>query len=416
MSRARQHSGPLDILFVGYGDWHLWSWDGFRTRSAQLCRFLARAEGVSRLHVLNEGVYLRRTRPGFAVPRLERFRSLPLRSRVREASEGDAHLIDPSRFLLGPESLKRRFVTRLVRRALPATPRRRVLWVANVHRAHLLEEIPASVRVFDAIDDWESVSVYRSLGRRIRGGYETVARSADIIYTVSDHLRERFRERAATPHVLHLPNGVDTGLFSEPAPSPAERADRGTDAGRVLLYVGVLSERLDLDLLHAVARAFPRDRLVLVGPVTRPVERLWRPLRRLPNVEWSGLVHHDRVPGILRGADVLLVPHRVSPLSLSMDPLKLYEYLTTGLPIVSTPVPPTSAFAPHLYRGQGPAFCDAVAEACDETRRPDADARWRGRIEEARRHSWQSRVRAILGDLLAYLDGADLSGGTRRNG
>ena len=403
---AHTQAPPWEILFIGYGDWHLWRWDGFRTRSAQICRFLARSERILNLYVLNESIYLHHLQKGFAVPRTERFRALPFRGGLRRQEEKIC-LLDPSRFLVGPERLKRRYTIRLVRESIRKLARPPILWIANVHKAHLMEQIPASIRIFDAIDDWESVTVYQRHGRRIRSGYETVMEQADIIYTVSTHLKEKFRERSKTPHVTHLPNGVDPRLFSTPAPPPSARQQKqtGENRGRVLTYVGVLSERVDLELIERISRDWPQCSFQLVGPMSRAVERDWKGLQRIPNLDWTGLVHHSRIPDILRASDVLLMPHKESALSLSMDPLKMYEYMTTGLPIVSTPVPPTGDYASLLYVGRGERFSEQIGIALDEELRPDADSLWQARIEESRKHHWDRRIARIESDIEGLLAG-----------
>ena len=118
-------------------------------------------------------------------------------------------------------------------------------------------------------------------------------------------------------------------------------------------------------------------------------------LQHIPNLEWTGLVHHSKIPEILRASDVLLIPHKESRLTLSMDPLKLYEYLTTGLPIVSTPVPPTAEYPSLIYVGRGDRFSEQIGNALEEVHQPDAEALWQARIEESRRHHWESRIARI---------------------
>lgn len=398
MNSKSAQSAPWEILFVGYGDWHLWRWDGFRTRSAQLCRFLARSERCRSLSVLNEPIYLRHLQKGFAVPRLDRFRALPLRGGLRPTEE-KIFLLDPSRLLVGPDRLKRRYTVRLIRKSMQNLERPPILWVANVHKAYLLEEIPASLRIFDAIDDWETISVFKHLAPRIRSGYETIMEHADLIFTVSSHLKSKFQERARHANVIHLPNGVDAGLFRVPADPPSVRRQARGEGPRVLTYVGVLSERVDLDLIEKTAEAWPRCRLQLVGPVSRVAEQRRRALAHLPNLEWRGLVHHSRIPEILRSSDVLLIPHLESRLTLSMDPLKMYEYLTTGLPIVSTPVPPTDEYPSLFYVGRGRHFSEQIGNALEEAHQPDADRLWRARIEESKRHHWENRVARIEAEI-----------------
>lgn len=389
---------PWDILFVGYGDWLLWRWDGFRTRSAQLCRFLASSDRFKNMYVLNESVYLHHQQKGFSVPRRERFRALPVRGGLRKEEE-KIHLLQPSRFLVGPDRLKRRYTIRLIHRSIRKLARPPILWIANVHKAHLMEKIPASIRIFDAIDDWESVSVFKNLGPRISSGYETVLEHADIIFTVSRHLKEQFQERAKSPCVIHLPNGVDAELFRLPADPPSVRKRARRDGPHVLTYVGVLSERVDLELLEKIAQDWPQCRVQLIGPISRSAEQWRREHQHIPNLEWRGLVHHRRIPEILRSSDVLLIPHEESRLTLSMDPLKMYEYLTTGLPIVSTPVPPTGDYPSLIYVGKGQSFSEQIGNALEEVRRPDAEELWHARIEESKKHHWESRVARIEAEI-----------------
>jgi hypothetical protein len=348
--------------------------------------------------VLNEPIYLHHQQRGFSVPRRERFRSLPVRGGLRKEEE-KIHLLEPSRFLVGPDRLKRRYTTRLIHRSIRKFARPPILWIANVHKAHLMEKIPASIRIFDAIDDWESVSVFKNLGPRIRSGYETVMERADIIFTVSRHLKEQFQERAKSASVIHLPNGVDAELFRLPTDPPSVRKKARRDGSHVLTYVGVLSERVDLELLEKIAQDWPQCRVRLVGPMSRSAEQWRREHQHIPNLEWTGLVHHTRIPEILRSSDVLLIPHEESRLTLSMDPLKMYEYLTTGLPIVSTPVPPTGDYPSLIYVGKGQGFSEKIGSALAEVHRPDAEDLWQARIEESKRHHWESRVARIEAEI-----------------
>jgi len=387
---------PWEMIFAGYGDWHLWKMDGFRTRSAQLCRFLARSDRLARVYVLNEPITLRYVRKGYALPRLERFRSLPLRGGLRQAEE-KIFLLDPSRLLVGPPEVKRLYMLRLVRELVGRLQTPPILWIANVHKAYLMEEVPALLRIFDAIDDWESVAAYKPFARQIRSGYDIINQQADIVFTVSNYLKEKFEKSAKQARVVHLPNGVDADLFCRPADPPSVRRNARRREPRVLTYVGVLSERVDLDLIERIAVDWPQCRIRLVGPISLSSEgeRRRRELRPLANMEWKGLVHHREIPSILCSSDVLLIPHKISQLTLSMDPLKLYEYLTTGLPIVSTPVPPSDQYGSLLYLGEGKRFSEQIGAALEEMYLPGADELWRARIQESTRHRWESRIGRI---------------------
>ncbi len=391
-----------DIFYAGFGDWHSWVWDGFRTRSAQLCRILAASPRINRVFVLCEPTYLNKASPGFSMSRMEKFRLLPFRSRCRQMEE-KIYVIDPSRFVVGTDSMKKPYLRRMVTKHLGEHTKNPILWVANVRRTYLMEEFPDSLKIFDAIDDWEHMATYEKRQESVKRGYQTMLDQTDIIYTVSKHLQERFQENARTEHVYHLPNGVDLELFQHQALPPSSRKSRHQDRPPLLTYVGVLSERFDIDLIEQVAKDWPDCHIRLIGPMSRFMDERWKAVGKLSNIEWAGRVDHSKIPELIASSDVLLVPHRASPLSLSMDPLKLYEYLTTGLPIVSTPVPPMEEFSQMVYIGADKHFSEKVGEALEEIQRPDADDIWRRRLEEAKKHSWTSRRERILSDIFSMI-------------
>ena len=108
--------------------------------------------------------------------------------------------------------------------------------------------------------------------------------------------------------------------------------------GPVVLYLGTLHrDRLDVDLTAALARALQgRARLVLVGPVA--LDREDQALLSSAGALLLGPREHTAVPAYLTHADVLVVPHVVTPFTDSLDPIKVYEYLAAARPVVSTPV------------------------------------------------------------------------------
>jgi glycosyltransferase involved in cell wall biosynthesis len=126
-----------------------------------------------------------------------------------------------------------------------------------------------------------------------------------------------------------LPSGVATEHYSS-----AVSAERGT--GRPTAgYVGVLDERLDLGLVAGLAAALPDWEVQMVGPVAKidPVE-----LPTGPNIRYLGAQPYERLPEIMAGFDVALMPFALNEATRSISPTKTLEYLAAGLPVVSTRV------------------------------------------------------------------------------
>jgi hypothetical protein len=130
----------------------------------------------------------------------------------------------------------------------------------------------------------------------------------------------------------HLfPSGVDVEHYS------AARELREDHAGRrpVLGYVGVLDERLDLDLVAGVADALPDWTVRMVGPIAKIDPRA---LPQRPNIEYPGMADYTDLPQVMADFDVAFMPFALNDATRSISPTKTLEYLAAGLPVISTKI------------------------------------------------------------------------------
>ena len=104
------------------------------------------------------------------------------------------------------------------------------------------------------------------------------------------------------------------------------------------IYVGSLHDaRIDVELIIEIARALPQVNVVLVGPNSLS-SHTGRRLSAEPNVSLLGPRPYRDIPAFLQHADVIIVPHRVTEFTESLDPIKAYECLAVDRPTVSTPI------------------------------------------------------------------------------
>jgi glycosyltransferase involved in cell wall biosynthesis len=167
---------------------------------------------------------------------------------------------------------------------------------------------------------------------------EELRKGADLVMASSDLLAEAALRSNA--HVLLIRNACDFEHFAG-----ARRASRQAPSGD--RYYGAIADWFDCDLVESVARARPDWDVVLVGSTfSADVSRL----SRLPNVSLPGEQPYAAIPSWLARFDVAIIPFKRVPLTEATNPVKAYEILAAGKPLVAVPLPEIAAMAPHVRR------------------------------------------------------------------
>jgi glycosyltransferase involved in cell wall biosynthesis len=234
-----------------------------------------------------------------------------------------------------------------------------------------------------ARDDWASLPSYEPWWPACRVAYERLRDQRRKVVTVSQPLLERI---APTGPAVVVPNAVDPAEWAEirPVPDWFDALPRPR-----MLYVGTLDDRLDLDAIAELSSGFTDGSIVLVGPMPDgfPSQRLTQ-----PNVH---VVHSKPRPEILalmQHSDLCLLTHTTTALTEAMSPLKLYEYLGAGQPVLSADLPPTRSVDEHVVTYRSAA--DVVPAARRALALGPMDAAHRADFVETNR--WSARHRAVL--------------------
>ena len=139
--------------------------------------------------------------------------------------------------------------------------------------------------------------------------------------------------RHQRPDLVTISNAVDVDHFTRQQPRPVD-----LPPSPVAVYVGTLhADRLDVDLVTQLAANQPELAVALVGP-NALTDHSSQQLNALPNVHLLGPRPYAEVPGYVQHADVIVVPHMVTPFTESLDPIKAYECVAVGRPTVATEV------------------------------------------------------------------------------
>ena len=270
------------------------------------------------------------------------------------------------------------------------------LWSYVPQAEVLLDALEPSLVVYHCVDD---ISAHERIDTAsFRAAEARFAGRADLVLASAPELVRRMRE--LSENVLEAPNVADTELFAQAldpalAPDPAIAA---LPAPRIVFTGAISAVKLDIPLLLALARARPDWSLALVGPVglgdpTTDVSAL----AAEPNVHLLGPRRYEELPAVLRGADAGLIPYVRSELTDSIFPMKVYEYLAAGLPVVATRLPALAGVEQVSREPDAGSFQAALERELAE----DTPARRAERSAQAASHSWDERLREIAGAIEA---------------
>ncbi len=273
-----------------------------------------------------------------------------------------------------------------------------ILYLHFAPLRELVERFVDAVVVYDILDDltiYEADEVGLPAERTVAHHHPFLLDRADQLIVSNPVLAER--HGSERPDLILVENGVDAARFSDPAPRPADLPNAG---GPVIGYRGAIAQWFDFDLLRTVAEAEPGWLFVLVGPIDDRVTAEARSLSSLPNVEFLGEHSSDEMPGYAQAFDVEAVWFVVDELTQGVTPLKVFESLAAGTPVVSTPLPACESIPGVRIAAEPAVFRDALRSSLQDAADPD----WRRRaVATADDADWSRR----LGPLLRRLDDAN---------
>lgn len=188
--------------------------------------------------------------------------------------------------------------------------------------------------------------------------------------------------------VKYLPHGVDYQHFRNGLKTTGRQARLQNIQSPRIGFFGLLNSWIDFDLIYRVAKGQPEWSFVFIGPSQLSSSLL----SHLPNIHFLGPVAYDELPSYANHFDVAVIPFKINKLTISVNPLKLMEYFSLGLPVVSTPLPEVKKYADHVFIASEPgAFSNSIYNALKENE-PNNRLK-RQKIAESQ--SWTNKAREL---------------------
>jgi glycosyltransferase involved in cell wall biosynthesis len=373
-----------DIVCVGFADWDTELWTNQHHLMARLARenrvLFVESLGLRRPQVAGRDLarIWRRLRRGLAPPR---------------AADG-LHVLSPLVLPLHGSRLaravNRRLLPALVLRAARRLGMRRpILWAYVPQAEVLIDPLDPSLVIYHCVDDIAAhgridTASFRAAEIRFAG-------RAELVLASSPALAERLGRISG--NVRYAPNVADTDLFSRALePGPVDPQMAGLAGPRIVFTGAIVALKLDFPLLAELARLRRSWSFALVGPIGPGEPRAkTAALTAEPNIHLLGPRPYAQLPSVLRAADAALIPYARNPLTESIFPMKLYEYLAAGLSVVATPLPALAGLAGVATAPDA----QGIAELLDAALAADSPERRAERSRAAASHSWDGRLAEI---------------------
>lgn len=262
-----------------------------------------------------------------------------------------------------------------------------VAWLYTPMALPLVKAVQPQCLVYDCMDE---LAAFKDAPRQLRQRESALFKRAAVVLTGGPSLFEA--KRHLHPNAHCLPSSVDAAHYAPANLAPDSPAARDVKALQDHLpqprlgYFGVIDERLDIELVGRLADAHPEWQVVMVGPVVKIDPAA---LPRRPNIHWLGMQSYERLPHLLAGWQIGLLPFALNESTRFISPTKTLEYMAGEKPVVSTAVHDVSV----LY-GNAVTVAesrDAFVQACEAVLTENAAARSRRAMEmlaTVSMHSW----------------------------
>ena len=206
-----------------------------------------------------------------------------------------------------------------------------VLWYYTPMMVSWTDTLSPKAVVFDVMDE---LSAFANAHPELLGREQKLIEKADLLFTGGRSLYEGKKDRH--PHVYLFPSSVDIAHFAKARQPQAEPDDQKAIPHPRFGFFGVLDERIDWELLAAVADLRPEWSWIMAGPRSGKISEDVLPLR--PNIFYLGGKDYADLPTYLAGWDVAIMPFAINDATRFISPTKTPEYLAGGKPVVSTPI------------------------------------------------------------------------------
>jgi glycosyltransferase involved in cell wall biosynthesis len=203
-------------------------------------------------------------------------------------------------------------------------------WFYTPMSLAITDQFNPRIIVYDCMDE---LSAFKFAPQTLKDREQELFGKADLVFTGGYSLYEAKKHKH--PDVHAFPSSIDAEHFNKARQYNADPADQAIIPHPRIGFFGVLDERMDFELVEAVARRKPEWNFIMIGPVVKIDPNM---LPKLSNIHYLGMKSYNELPTYISGWDVAMMPFAHNESTRYISPTKTPEYLAAGKPVVCTPI------------------------------------------------------------------------------
>jgi len=272
-----------------------------------------------------------------------------------------------------------------------------ILWIYQPEYEKYIGELGEKLVVYDCVDEYSTFPAYNKPGKKdgIIETEKSLLKKADLVITSAPGLYESKKEFNKNTHLVH--NVGNAKHFMKALdPNTEIPSDIGSIKKPIIGFIGALDKyKVDFELLQHIAEKHPEWSVVLIGPKGKvDFSTRTSSLKKFGNIHMLGTKDYNPLPNYVKAFDVCMIPYNINDYTKNCFPIKFFEFLASGKPVVTTNLPALKEFEGSVKYASGK---EDFTRAIEESLEHDPNEMKQKRIEAAKQNSWESRISKIIG-------------------
>lgn len=261
-----------------------------------------------------------------------------------------------------------------------------IFWIFHPRHNKLIGVLSERISIYHCIDEYSAEKNSETRRRVLAKLEEETLKKVDIVFACSENIYKAKNNLHGNTYLLRP--GIDMEGFKKALKGNRVHSDIEKIKSPKIGFAGTVNRRLDINLIHEIALQRPEWSFVLIG-INQLNCKANRLLKKLNNIHLLGFKSLVELPCYLMAMDICIIPYIINEFTKAIFPLKLFEYLAVGKPIISTPLPDLEFFSNVVTIGKNSSeFIICIEELLASENNKYAD-----RLNIAESNTWEIRVK-----------------------